>query len=90
MRYHITQKNLVLRITLMETAQTINSAVKYPTVVIPAPHQVRDKLQRESRKHWMPDQVRHDRVWLLIRAGVDIISGKAASNKIRNEFYYGY
>jgi hypothetical protein len=44
------------------------------TGVIPAPHQERDKLQRESRKHWMPDQslprtrsgVRHDGVGYLI------------------------
>jgi hypothetical protein len=31
--------------------------------VIPAPHQVRDKLQPESSNFnafWMPDQVRHD------------------------------
>jgi len=29
----------------------ITPVVKYPKVVIPDPHQVRDKLQQESRKN---------------------------------------
>jgi hypothetical protein len=31
-----------------------------PKEVIPAPYQVRGKLQQESRKHWIPGQARND------------------------------
>jgi len=48
--------------------EIITLATKYLKVVIPAPHQVRDKLQPVEDSdlseipggHWMPDQVRHD------------------------------
>ncbi len=41
--------------------------VKYLKIVIPAKAGHKVKLQRYPEKHWMPDQVRHDGVWLFNR-----------------------
>jgi hypothetical protein len=51
-----------------DLANFITPATKYLKPVIPAPHQVRDKLQpvedsdlsENPGGQWMPDQVRHD------------------------------
>ncbi|MEN8245323.1 MAG: hypothetical protein ABFS43_10530 [Thermodesulfobacteriota bacterium] len=44
----------------------ITPVVKYPTVVIPAEAGHEVKPWRYPERHWMPDQVRHDGVGMVI------------------------